>query len=272
MKDEMDILWDNIVNYTKSNSFNVYYSMDIDIIISFEWDKHMGNVKEFLKNARNNKINSLILSIKRFEDEDIDCSYIDCKKFSNRIAEIDLMYIMNDVGYKYHEEAKWFTEINTLNMDDLLDNYDDKKILPLTKEINEKSVDSLSDDMIKYINEEFSNMLDSNIDDAIKNFWLYKGINLDFNIESDIKTKIDNVNKKARKILENEKQNDEKNKLYKLIPEFISELIKKDKYDITTDDIKSYLNDKNIKIKYKTNLNLMYNQIIKELKIKNNKY
>lgn len=274
MKDEMDILWDNIVNYAKSNSFNIYYSMDIDIVISFEWDKRMGNVKEFLKGARNNKINSVVLSIKRFEDEDIDCNYFNCKKFSNRIAEIDLIYIMNDVGYKYHEEAKWFTEVNTLTIDDLLGDYDDKKILPLTKEINEKSVDSLSDDMIRYINEEFSNIPD-NIDDAIKSFWLYKGINLDFSIENDIKNKMDMVNKKAKKIIDNEKQNDEKNKLYKLIPEIISGLIKRNKYDVNMEDIKNYLAENGIKIKYKSNLNLMYNQLIKDLKdlkIKNDKY
>ncbi len=272
MKDEMDKSLDNIVNYAKSNGFNIYYSMDIDIVINFEWDKRMGNVKEFLKNARNNKINSLVLSIKRFEDEDIDYSYINYKKFINKIAEIDLMYIMNDVGYKYHEEAKWFTEINTLTIDDLLGDYNDKKILPLTKEINEKSIDALSDDMVKYINEEFLDIPNSDINEIIRRFWLYKGINLDFAIETDIKNKIDAVNKNVKDIIKNEKQNDEKNKLYKLMPSIISDFAKIKKDDINMDYIKKYLADNNIKIKYKQNINFIYNELTRELKIKNDKY
>ncbi len=267
----MDLLMDNIVNYSKKLNLNVYYSTDVDIVISFEWDKRMGTWKDFLNNSRLNGTKSIILSIKKFEDEDVDVEASSSKKFFNKIAEIDIMYIMNDIGYKYHEEAGWYNEINSYNFDDLFDEMEDKKILSLNKEVNEKSIETLSQEMIKFLDEETSGFQHSNIDEYIKSFWLYKGINLDFGTENEIKIKIDKVNKKVKKYIEMEDHKRERERLYKIIPDFISVIAKKPQHSITLEDLKSYLSQNNVKVKYKSNINSLYNQILKKIKLKNDK-
>jgi hypothetical protein len=272
MKDKMELLWSSIVNYSKKNGFSIYYSTDVDIVISFEWDKRMGGAPKFLQNAKKNGINSIVLSVKRFEDEDLDCSSVNCKKYADKIAEIDIMYINNDIGYKYHEEADWFSELNTFNLDDLLEDDEEKKILPLTREVNEKSVDSLVQEMLQYIKNDILDNTGEDIDSDIRNFWMNKGINLDFPIDQDLKIKIDKVNRKARRKLDNNKQSEEREKLLKLIPSVISETRRNDDGIITRDQLKNYLLAQGIKVQNSVNIDYMYNQLLKELRIKNNKY
>ena len=272
MKDKMELLWDSIVNYSKKNGFSIYYSMDVDIVISFEWDKRMGGAAKFLKNARDSGIKSIVLSIKRFEDEDMDCSTVDCKKYQNKIAEIDIMYIYNDVGYKYHEEADWFSELNTFSIDDLLEENDEKKILPLTREVNEKSVDSLVQDMIQYFNYDPADNINDDLDGHMKSFWMYKGINFDFPIEQDLKLKIDKVNREARRKIENNRKSEERQRLLKLIPAIINENLSNSEGIITREQLKSYLSEKGVKVQNSVNIDYMYNSLLKELRIQNKKY
>ncbi|WP_337861130.1 hypothetical protein [Ferroplasma sp.] len=272
MKDKMELLWGNITNYSKKNGFSIYYSTDVDIVISFEWDKRMGSATKFLKNARNNGIKSIVLSIKRFEDEDMDCSTINCKKYTNKISEIDIMYINNDVGYKYHEEAEWFTELNTFSLDDLLEDNDEKKILPLTREVNEKSIDTLVQDMLQYFKNNISENINGDMDIDMRNFWMNKGVNLDFPVDQDLKLKIDKVNREVRRKLDNNKQSEEREKLLKLIPSVINETLRDKDGIITRDQLKSYLLSHGIKIQNSHNIDYMYNQLLKELRIKNKKY
>ncbi len=272
MKDKMELLWNSIVNYSKKNGFSIYYSTDVDIVISFEWDKRMGGAAKFLKNAKDSGIKSIVLSIKRFEDEDMDCSTIDCNKYRNKIAELDIMYIFNDVGYKYHDEADWFSELNTFTIDDLLDENDEKKILPLTREVSEKSIDSLVQDMLQYLNNEFSDGTNSDIEGNMKTFWLYKGINFDFPVENDLKLKIDKVNHEVRKKIDNNKKSEERGKLLKLIPAVIDDTIGNENGIITREELKNYLVDKGIKVQNSKNIDYMYNQLLKQLRVQNKKY
>jgi hypothetical protein len=272
MKDKMELLWSKIVNYSKKNGFSIYYSTDVDIVISFEWDKRIGGAAKFLKNAKDSSIKSIVLSIKRFEDEDMDCSTIDCKKYRNKIAEIDIMYIFNDVGYKYHDEADWFSELNTFSIDDLLEDNDEKKILPLTREVNEKSIDSLVQDMLQYFNNEISESANYDIDGNMKTFWLYKGINFDFPVENDLKLKIDQVNHEVRRKLDNNRKSEEKMKLLKLIPAVISDISGKENELISREELKNYLSDKGIKVQNPKNIDYMHKQLLKQLKVQNKKY
>jgi hypothetical protein len=272
MKDKMEALWGSIINYSKKNGFSIYYSTDVDIVISFEWDKHMGGALKFLENTKNSGIKSIVLSIKNFEDEDMDCSMIDCKKYKNKIAEIDIMYIFNDVGYKYHEEADWFAELNTFTIDDLLEDNDEKKILPLMREVNEKSVDSLIQDMIQYFGSDLADYPGDDMEGNIRSFWLYKGINFDFPIDQDLKLKIDKVNKEVRRKMENNRKSEEKQKLLKLIPTVLKEKIENTNGIISREQLKNYLSDKGIKVQNTANIDYMYNQLLKEIKIQNRKY
>ncbi|MEM0133424.1 hypothetical protein [Acidiplasma sp.] len=271
MKDEMDSLLANVLNYSKKMKLNVYYSIDVDIVISFEWDKRMGNWKNFLDTCRANNVHSIVLSVKRFQDEDIDLEYTQEKKLFNKIAELDIMYIVNDVGYKYHEEAPEFTELNTFSLDDLLEDTDEKKVLPLNKEVNEKSVDTLTQEMLKYINDDLNGYAHYNMDDAIKSFWQYKGINLDFWVEPEIKNKIDKVNKNVKKVIEKEDSKKERQKLYNMIPDLLEKLFEKNKSNITLDDVKDYLAEQNVKVKYKINITSLYRQVLKAVKLNNGK-
>ncbi|MEM0139224.1 MAG: hypothetical protein QXZ44_01220 [Ferroplasma sp.] len=271
MKDKMEMLWDSAVKYSKRKGFFIYYSTDVDIVINFEWDKRMGGISKFLKHAESNNVKSIVISVKRFEDEDIDCSEIDCKKYYNKIAELDLMYILNDVGYKFHEEAGWFTELNSYSLADFFDESDDKKVLPLTREINEKSVERLAKDMIQYFDNETPNSYGKDLDNNIKNFWLYKGINLEFPVEADIKAKIEKVNARARKIMDEEQISEERHRLVKLIPSISSHFISGNHYNPTKEQLSSYLSDNNIKIQNKSNLTFIYRQLIKELKAQSKK-
>ncbi|WMT51159.1 MAG: hypothetical protein RE471_09295 [Ferroplasma sp.] len=272
MKDKMELLWDSIVKYSKRNDISIYYSTDVDIVISFEWDKRMGGAAKFLRNAEESGIKSIVISIKRFEDEDMDCSSIDCKKYRGKIAEIDIMYISNDVGYKYHEEADWFSELNTFNIDDLLEENDDKKVLPLTREVNEKSIDSLIQDMLQYFDNEVMDLENGEIDSNIKNFWMDKGINFDFPIDQELKLKIDRVNREARKKIEKNMKSVERQKLMKLIPAVIKEKIGNSNDIISREQLKNYLSDKGITVHTASNIDYMYNQLLKEIKIQNKKY
>ena len=272
MKDKMELLWNSIVKYSRQNELSIYYSTDVDIVISFEWDKRMGGAAKFLKNAIDNGIKSIVLSIKRFEDEDMDCSSIDCKKYRNRIAELDIMYISNDVGYKFHEEADWFSELNTFNIDDLLDDNDEKKVLPLTREVNEKSIDSLIHDMLQYFDNEVIDYEGEEIDNYIRNFWMDKGINFDFPLDSELKMKIDKVNREAKKKIDKNMKSVERQNLIKLIPSVIKEKIGNTNNVISRDQLKNYLSDKGITVHTASNIDYMYNQLLKEIKIQNKKY
>jgi hypothetical protein len=272
MKDKMELLWNSIVRYSRRNEISIYYSTDVDIVISFEWDKRMGGASKFLKNAKDNGIESIVISIKRFEDEDMDCSSIDCKKYQNKIAELDIMYIANDVGYKYHEEADWFSELNTFNIDDLLDENEEKKVLPLTREVNEKSIDSLIQDMLQYLDNESFDYGEDEIETGIKGFWMDKGINFDFPIEQELKMKIDRVNREARKKIDKSVKSEERKKLLKLIPGVIKDKIGNTGDMISRDQLKSYLSDKGITVNIASNIDYMYNQILKEIEIQNRKY
>jgi hypothetical protein len=272
MKDKMELLWDSIVKYSRRNEISIYYSTDVDIVISFEWDKRMGGAAKFLKNAWESGIKSIVISIKRFEDEDMDCSSIDCKKYRGKIAEIDIMYISNDVGYKYHEEADWFSELNTFNIDDLLEESDEKKVLPLTREVNEKSMDLLIQDMLQYFDSEVMDPDADEIDNNMRNFWMDKGINFDFPIDTELKMKIDRVNREARKKIEKNMKSVERQNLMKLIPTVIKEKIGNTNDMISKEQLKSYLSDKGITVHIASNIDYMYNQLLKEIKIQNKKY
>ncbi|MCL4453397.1 hypothetical protein [Ferroplasma sp.] len=272
MKDKMELLWDSIVKYSKRNEISIYYSTDVDIVISFEWDKRMGGAAKFLKNAGESGIKSIVISIKRFEDEDMDCSSIDCKKYRGKIAEIDIMYISNDVGYKYHEEADWFAELNTFNIDDLLEENDEKKVLPLTREVNEKSIDSLIQDMLQYFDSEVVDLESDEIDSNMNNFWMDKGINFDFPVDQELKLKIDRVNREARKKIEKNMKSVERQNLVKLIPTVIKEKIGDTTDMISREQLKNYLSDKGITVHTASNIDYMYNQLLKEIKIQNKKY
>ncbi len=270
MKDKMDLLWDRAMNYSRKDSFFIYYSTDVDIVINFEWDKRMGGISKFLKHARNNGVKSVVMSIKRFEDEDIDCTSVDCKKYYSRIAEIDVMYILNDVGYKFHEEAEWFTELNTYTLTDLLDESDEKKVLPLNREISEKSVDKLAKDMIQYFNNG-QEQIGEDFDSSIKGFWLYKGINLELPVDSETKYKIDKVNARARKMLHDEQITEEKRGLQKLIPSIINDFKRMKYYNPAREQLVSYLSENNIKVQNKVNITYIYRQLLKELKVQGKK-
>ncbi len=267
-KDELEILVSELKKFCRKNSINIFYSIDTDIIMSFEWDKNQGSWKKFMATAISNNIKSIVVSIKKLSDEGISFSSR-YSRFYNRISEVDIIYILNDVGYKYHEEAKWFTEINNDMLMDDFDMDDEKKIVQIVKEVNDESVQSLVEQIINYAKNDYEN---NDINDILRGFWLSKGINFDFPLDEDIKSKIDEVNSIARSYLENEEYSNEKAKALEQVPEFLKWLIEHKIEKISMDDVRAFLDEKSIKIKYRPNMEIIYREAEKLININNGKY
>ncbi|WP_153274134.1 hypothetical protein [Picrophilus oshimae] len=267
-KDELEIMVSELKKFCKRNSINIFYSIDTDIIMSFEWDKNQGSWKKFMSTAISNNVKSIVVSIKKLSDEGISFSSR-YSKFYNKISEVDIIYVLNDVGYKYHEEAKWFTEINNDMLMDDFDMDDEKKIVQIVKEVNDESVQSLVEQIINYAKNDYEN---TDINDILRSFWLSKGINFDFPLDDEIKSKIDEVNSIARSYLENEEYSSERARALEQVPEFLKWIIMHKVEKISMDDVRAFLEEKSIKIKYRPNMEVIFREAEKLINIKNGKY
>lgn len=267
-KDELEIMVSELKKFCKRNSINIFYSIDTDIIMSFEWDKNQGSWKKFMSTAISNNVKSIVVSIKKLSDEGISFSSR-YSKFYNKISEVDIIYVLNDVGYKYHEESKWFTEINNDMLMDDFDMDDEKKIVQIVKEVNDESVQSLVEQIINYAKNDYEN---TDINDILRSFWLSKGINFDFPLDDEIKSKIDEVNSIARSYLENEEYSSERARALEQVPEFLKWIIMHKVEKISMDDVRAFLEEKSIKIKYRPNMEVIFREAEKLINIKNGKY
>lgn len=174
---------------------------------------YQGTYHEFLKFAEKQGVKIIYMLTKTIEENDLENLFYMLKpieeddsgeqEYFGKIAFIEIGFFINGVYHALIEKADWFAIPE--EVEEIEEGY--------PKEIEEKSKETLVEEMMAYIQKEYPEALENEeiIHQAQTSFWLEKGLEHKFHLEPQLRIKIDKIDDIARgkiiaKIKEKEKE------------------------------------------------------------------
>jgi len=223
-----------ILNFC-SNRFAVFW-LDEPITDTYESYLIWGNrsFKDFLEVAEKLNVKLIYLCTIRGEEN---------TEHSGEIGYIELSFLHNGVFHVFEKMTDWFEK----SLYEEVENFE-PETEKINKEILEKSVDELTNEMISFIEEKFNKNLNEIVkylDDVQQQFWLEKGVEK-YPLNPNLKIKLDKVNEKTERYFMNKIREREEELLPKLVQECVTWCKEHQLKWLTKEVLKQFLAEKNI--------------------------
>jgi len=195
-----------------------------------------GPYDEFLKFGEKHGVKIIYFFVVRIEEDDIEHA-----EHKGEIGYIEVGYFIGDIYHAFIKSAEWFTPSEEEEIEEGGENI---------KEIEEKTVEELSQEMIKYCKEEFPEVFEDvkNIRNMQESFWLEMGIENIYGLDPKLRLKIGKVNEKVEREILEEKKKKEQEILPKLVEECVEWARELGLNKVTKTNIHAFLDEKGISL------------------------
>ena len=228
--------------------------------------------KNFIKTAKNNKSNFIIIYKGKLEEEDFEQIELSedlpennseirkkFSKFLNKIGELELSWINEGIFFSMEIITDWYNDFLTYEPID--SNKEEEDVL------KKYSIEDLTKEMIEFIKKEYGNIKDDDISIAIRDFWLRKNLKINYETDPKLTIKIERVRENVFNFFYNERNEEEKNLLPNLLKDCLEWARKEELKKINMSNLNAFLSERGISLN-KTNFDILYNKINLELKKK----
>jgi hypothetical protein len=234
--DELEELKSKIEEFCKGK-FDIFYCEKTPQPEESKVAIWQGPYDEFLKFGEKHGVKIIYFFVIRIGEDDIEYA-----EHKGEIGYIEIGYFIGDIYHAFIKSSEWFTPPE--------EEETEEEGSEGVEEIKEKTVEELSQEMIKYCKEEFPEVFEDikNINRMQESFWLEMGIEHIYNLDPKLRLKIEKVNERVEREILEEKKKKEQEILPKLVEECVAWARKLGLNKVIKTNIHAFLNEKGISL------------------------
>ena len=212
--------------------FDIFYSgpiSDKENCIEFGGDK----IEDYLQFAEKLGIKVIYFFEAVADDEE-------SPEHNGEIGQLEVGFLYNNIFHVFTETADWFVK----DLEDIDENEEEKT----PKEILDKTIDELSNEMIQFLQKEFKDITEiyKNLRQVKSQFWLDKGVGDTWGLDPKTRIKIDKIEYKVEKYFLDSMRKKEEGILPKLIENCVEWCKNQGLTKLTKTNINYFLNENDI--------------------------